>query len=58
MVHPNPQNRASLDNVFASQWFTTVTTPEDVRALFLSRNLELINLEGETISSHHPTGEV
>jgi hypothetical protein len=41
MINPNPENRASLDDVLASAWFTSeeVATLEDARNLYAARNL-------------------
>jgi hypothetical protein len=41
MINPNPENRASLADVLASDWFNSeeVATLEDAKNLYAARNL-------------------
>ena len=57
MVNPNPANRATVAKVLSSQWFNPVATLEDARALFLQRNLQILNLGAGTDPFHHQTTE-
>jgi serine/threonine protein kinase len=54
MIHPNPANRASLSDVLASNWFNIEesVTLEEVRTLFLDRNLGFINVGDASLVCH------
>ncbi len=46
MIHPNPDNRATLEDVFASNWINqaAVATLEDAQALYTARELKIMEL--------------
>ncbi len=55
MIHRNPESRASLAEVLASEWFNPVATLANARALFLTRNLQTLNLGTETDAYNYQT---